>query len=184
VEAFKRTFAHMSDGLLKNLDWNNILVAGGFVLGTLLSVDSPDGQPQRDPRWNSSDIDVYIYGLSPSQANEKVKHLFDTFCANLPPRTQTLVVRNCTTITFYARYPLRRIQIVLKLVESPKTVLLNFDLDVCAMGWDGTTLWMLPRAARALESASLSMGRSCSDYGTTSGMQCFHDGSNPRALLI
>ncbi|KAJ6572087.1 hypothetical protein B0H19DRAFT_1372979 [Mycena capillaripes] len=151
VEAFQRTFEHMSDGLLKNLNWNNVFVAGGFVLGSLLSVDTLDGQPHKDPRWNSSDIDVYIHGLSPREANEKVKHLFDTFSANLPRGTQKLVVRNCTTITFYARYPLRRIQIVLKLVESPKTVLLNFDLDMCAMGWDGTMLWMLPRAARALE---------------------------------
>ncbi|KAJ7669362.1 hypothetical protein DFH06DRAFT_1180734 [Mycena polygramma] len=151
VEAFKRTFEHMSDGLLKGLDWNNVVVAGGFVLGTLLSVDAPDGEPHRDPRWSKSDIDVYIYGLSPSEANEKVLHLFEIFSANLPAGTQTLVVRNCSTITFYARYPLRRIQIVLKLVESPKAVLLNFDLDVCAMGWDGATFWMLPRAARALE---------------------------------
>ncbi|KAJ7098268.1 hypothetical protein C8R44DRAFT_888899 [Mycena epipterygia] len=119
VEAFERTFEHMSDGLLKDLNWNNLFVA--------------------------------VYGLSPGEANEKIKHLFETFRANLPAGTPTLVVRNCTTITFYAQYPLRRIQIVLKLGESPKSVLLNFDLDVCAMGWDGTAFWMLPRAARALE---------------------------------
>ncbi|KAJ7034702.1 hypothetical protein C8F04DRAFT_1100699 [Mycena alexandri] len=151
VKAFKNTFARISDGLLKNLNWNNILVAGGIVLGTLLSVDLPDGQPHTDPRWKSSDIDIYIYGLSADEANQKVEHIFKTFCANLPPGTPRLVVRNCTTITLYARYPLRRIQIVLKLVKSPKTVLLNFDLDICAMGWDGHTIWMLPRAARALE---------------------------------
>ncbi|KAJ7154669.1 hypothetical protein C8R46DRAFT_1118026, partial [Mycena filopes] len=145
VADFERMFETMSDGLLKNLDWNNILVAGGIVLGTLLSIDSPN------PRWMSSDIDVYIYGLSQAQANEKVKHLFETFCANLPPGAPTLAVKNSTTITFYSQYPLRRIQIVLKLVESPKTVLLNFDLDICAMAWDGSTVWMLPRAARALE---------------------------------
>ncbi|KAJ7698595.1 hypothetical protein B0H17DRAFT_1328498 [Mycena rosella] len=151
VEAFERTFEHMSDGSLKNLDWNNLFVAGGIVLGTLLSVDSREGERCSDPRWKSSDIDIYVYGLTPGEANQKLQHLFDTFCANLPAGTPTLVVRNCTTITFYARYPLRRIQIVLKLAESPKNILLNFDLDVCAMGWDGASLWMLPRAARALE---------------------------------
>jgi hypothetical protein len=144
---------------LKNLDWSNVFVAGGIVLGTLLSVDTADGQLRRDPRWASSDIDVYIFGLSPKEANEKVKHLFDTFCANLPPNAPKLVVRNSTTITFYSQYPLRRIQVVLKLVESPKTVLLNFDLDICAMGWDGSALWMLPRTARALESTRLKQHR-------------------------
>ncbi|KAJ7753732.1 hypothetical protein B0H16DRAFT_1886800 [Mycena metata] len=177
--AFKRGFEYMSDGLLKNLDWNNILVAGGIVLGTLLSVDSPEGQPCPDPRWRSSDIDIYIYGLSPAQANEKVKHLFETFCANLPPGSERLAVKNSTTITFYARYPLRRIQIVLKLVKSPKTVLLNFDLDICAMGWDGTTVWMLPRAARALEtgynvfSMSLIHGHYLSDRRASSQERIF-----------
>lgn len=48
-------------------------------------------------------------------------------------------------------YPLKRVQIVLKLVKSTKEVLLNFDLDVCSMGWDGQELWLLPRAARALQ---------------------------------
>ncbi|KAJ6607166.1 hypothetical protein B0H10DRAFT_1956516 [Mycena sp. CBHHK59/15] len=33
LEAFKRTFEYMSDGLLKNLDWTNLMVAGGIVLG-------------------------------------------------------------------------------------------------------------------------------------------------------
>jgi hypothetical protein len=65
---------------------------------------------------------------------------------------RTLAVRNSKTITFYADYPMRRIQIVLKLAKTPRDVLLNFDLDICAMGWDGSNVWMLPRAARAIES--------------------------------
>lgn len=51
-----------------------------------------------------------------------------------------------------AKYPIKRIQIVLKLVKNPKEVLLNFDLDPCSLGFDGSELWLLPRAARALES--------------------------------
>jgi hypothetical protein len=152
LAAFKSTFNYMSDGLLKNLNWDNIIVAGGIVLGTLLAVDTPAGKPKPEDQWKSSDIDIYVYGLAPKEANEKLEHLFTTFRANLPPKTPTLVVRNSKTITFYSRYPLRRIQVVLKLVKSPKSVLLNFDLDICAMAWDGTDLWMLPRAARALES--------------------------------
>lgn len=51
-----------------------------------------------------------------------------------------------------SRYPIRRLQVVLKLVHNPLQVLLNFDLDQCAMGFDGEELYMLPRAARAIES--------------------------------
>ncbi|KAJ7205227.1 hypothetical protein GGX14DRAFT_645103 [Mycena pura] len=130
-----------------DLDWNNHLVAGGIVLGALLVADSPDSSKQ----WESSDIDVYVYGLGPQAATEKIKHIFQVFRANLPRGAPTLVVRNSKTITFYSDFPTRRIQIVLKLVKSPKDVLLNFDLDICAIGWDGSNVWMLPRAARALE---------------------------------
>ncbi|KAJ7128823.1 hypothetical protein C8R43DRAFT_1074699 [Mycena crocata] len=147
--AFKRTFDDLSDGLLRNLDWNNIIVAGGIVLGTLLSLDT--APVDLSDQWDSSDIDVYVYGLGPKAANAKLQHLFETFKANLPVGTPALVVRNAKTVTFYASYPIRRVQVVLKLVRSPRAVLLNFDLDVCAMGWDGSELWMLPRAARALE---------------------------------
>ncbi|KAJ6605401.1 hypothetical protein DFH09DRAFT_1300132 [Mycena vulgaris] len=142
--AFKRTFDRLSDGLLKDLDWNNVFVAGGIVLGTLLALE---GAPAAATQWASSDIDVYVHGLAPKEANAKLAHLFATFRANLPAGAPTLVVRNSKTVTFYSRYPLRRVQVVLKLVNSPKAVLLNFDLDVCAMGWDGSEFWMLPRAA-------------------------------------
>ncbi|KAJ6537845.1 hypothetical protein B0H19DRAFT_1270241 [Mycena capillaripes] len=148
--AFKRNFSRMSDKLLQNLDWSNLLVAGGIVLCSLMAGYGPDS---RGP-WTSSDIDIYVYGLSPEDANKKIRHVFETFCSNLPPETRTFAVRNSKTITFYAKYPLRRLQIVLKLLASPREVLLNFDLDICAMGWNGSNVWMLPRAARALETGS------------------------------
>ncbi|KAJ7166898.1 hypothetical protein C8R46DRAFT_1219277 [Mycena filopes] len=151
TSAFHNTFERMSHGLLQNLDWANVLVAGGMVLGTLVTVDTPEADADLRYRWSSSDIDLYLYGLSADKATAKIHHIYETFRSNLPSRTPTIAVRNSTTITFYARYPLRRIQIVLKLVDSPKDVLLNFDLDICAMGWDGKNVWMLPRAARALE---------------------------------
>jgi hypothetical protein len=139
-------FDRMTDGLLKNLNWNNVIVAGGIVLGVLLSVTGTG------EAWKASDLDIYLYGLTPAQANDKLRELFATFKANLPPGSPVLIVRNSKTVTFYSKYPLRRIQVVLKLVKSPRAVLLNFDLDICAMCWDGSEFWMLPRAARALES--------------------------------
>ncbi|KAJ7226487.1 hypothetical protein B0H12DRAFT_1240615 [Mycena haematopus] len=140
----------MSDGLLLNLNWSNVLVAGGIALDTLLSVDAPNGTEVQQ-LWDSSDIDLYLYGLSADEATHKIHHIYETLRSNVNGRP-TLAVRNAKTITFYVDYPIRRIQVILKLAQTPKDVLLNFDLDICAMGWDGENLWMLPRAARALES--------------------------------
>lgn len=149
VDAFRTAFTKISGGLLAGLDWKNVFIAGGIVLSSLLSVNERDAE-----KYASSDIDVYIWGLNPIEANKKVERLFDIWKSNLPEhaKSKTLVVRNSRTITFFSEYPIKRVQIVLKLVKNPKEVLLNFDLDVCAMGYDGSNLLMLPRAARSLES--------------------------------
>ncbi|KAJ7031761.1 hypothetical protein C8F04DRAFT_1185686 [Mycena alexandri] len=173
--AFAKQFDLMTDNLLKNLDWNNVFVAGGIVLGTLLSLEHDrKALDYATDHWESSDIDVYIYGLSAADATIKAQSIYDTFRANLPDVTPSCVVKNTRTITFYTRYPLRRVQIVLKLGKTPKDILVNFDLDICAMGWDGSTVWMLPRAARALESSVNPI--------LAVWMQCIHYESYPRPL--
>ncbi|KAF8307465.1 hypothetical protein DL93DRAFT_2101256 [Clavulina sp. PMI_390] len=146
LSSFSSAFDSMSDGLLKGLDWSNVFVAGGIILGTLLSTTS-----KKQKEFLHSDIDVYIHGLSASAANDKIAHIYKIWKSNLPRYSSSGVVRNSRTITFFSRYPTKRIQIVLKLVKDPREVLLNFDLDIASMGWDGNDLWALPRAARAIE---------------------------------
>ena len=42
------------------------------------------------------------------------------------------------------------IQVILRLYKSRPEVLMAFDLDSCAVGYDGTAVWALPRCRRAL----------------------------------
>ncbi|KAF7338483.1 hypothetical protein MVEN_02074300 [Mycena venus] len=151
-KAFKKRWDFMTDGLLEGLNWSNIVVAGGIILGALLTPEvSGANKPEE---WQSSDIDAYIYGLSPTLANKKIEHIAATCKKNLPPGSPFLVVRNSQTITIYSKWPRRRVQIVLKLVKSPREVLLNFDLDICGCTWDGTDVYLLPRCVRTLETAT------------------------------
>jgi len=147
---FERKFQEMTYGQLNGIDWSNIFVAGGMVLGPLLSVEEKDA-PNTANQWKGSDIDIYIYGLDPAAANEKIRHIYQVFRSNLPADASCLVIRNSKTISFLTSYPNRRFQIILKKVRHPKEVLLNFDLDICAVGYDGKEVWMLPRMVRALE---------------------------------
>ena len=39
---------------------------------------------------------------------------------------------------------------ILRLYKSRPEVLMAFDLDVCAVGYDGGSVWALPRALRAV----------------------------------
>ena len=74
---------------------------------------------------------------------------------NLQPDAQDrTVVKLAKTINFLADYPNRRIQVVLKLLPSPTDILLNVDLDACALAYDGSQVLMLPRFVRALETGS------------------------------
>ena len=146
---FVDTFERITNGILKGLDWKNVFVAGGIVLTTCLHTDkSRDG----DKLVKDSVIDVYIYDLDAEGANKKVEEIYTVWSNNLPPTNrQKLVVKNTRTINFLADYPNRRVQIILQLLQSPTQVLLNFDLDACAIGFDGKQVLMLPRCARAIE---------------------------------
>ena len=147
--SFCRVFERITHSILNGLDWSNVLVAGGMALTTLLHIDTSKDNDRavRDP-----DIDLYIYGLGPQDANRKVEEIYSTWVRNLPPTAQgRLVVKNAKVINLLSSYPHRRIQIVLKLLPSPTDILLNFDLDACAIGFDGSRVLMLPRCARAIE---------------------------------
>jgi hypothetical protein len=141
-EIFVKAFDYITEGALRGLDWSNVLVAGGKVLSTLIGAsDVRDG-----------DIDIYLYGLDVEQANRKVKHIYKVWSDNLPAaNVEKLVVKNSKTINLLPSYPHCRVQIVLKLISSPTQVLLNFDLDACAIAFDGSHVLMLPRCARAIE---------------------------------
>lgn len=120
-----------------------------MALTTLLHTDptKDNDRTSRDP-----DIDIYIYGLDPTAANRKAEEIHDTWVRNLPASAGVrLVVKNTKTINLLTSYPNRRIQIVLKLLPTPTDVLLNFDIDACAIGFDGSDVFMLLRCARAIE---------------------------------
>ncbi len=159
IQAFKYCWDIMTDNVLRGLNWDNVFVAGGLVFGALLTPQVPDAHTDytdvsKAEEWIASDIDLYIYGLNVKQANDKIQHIEEVYKSNLLAGSPFLVVRNSQTITFYSAWPKKRVQIVLKLVNSPREVLLNFDLDVCAAGYDGENVWMLPRFVRAMESKS------------------------------
>jgi hypothetical protein len=144
-EAFKKRWDSMTNGLLEGLDWSNTVVAGGIILGALLTpAVSGANKPEE---WQSSDIDLYIYGLNPTLANKKIEHIAATCKNNLPPHSPFLVVRNSQTITIYSEWPRRRVQIVLKLIKNPREVLVVFPHSLASDARQGT-LELRPRHLR------------------------------------
>ncbi|PWW79756.1 hypothetical protein C7212DRAFT_355530 [Tuber magnatum] len=143
---FAQTFKRLTNGVLEGLDWNNVVICGGMVLATMRCLSEEDSKACID-----SDIDLWIYGLNPEEANKKIREIYNVWWRNLGPERKIMVMKNAKTLTLVSNYPERRIQIILKMAKSEVEVLLGFDLDPCAMCWNGKEVRMLPRCARALE---------------------------------
>ncbi|KAL8956496.1 MAG: hypothetical protein Q9183_006291, partial [Haloplaca sp. 2 TL-2023] len=151
---FNRNFNYITNNALRGLNWNNVFIAGGMVLATLLHTEVEI----HNDHVKECDIDLYLYGLTPEEANQKVEEIYSVWSSNehqryagTGDRAQLMIVKNSKTINLIPKYPGRRVQIILKLLASPLDILLNFDLDACACGYDGSRVLMLPRCARALE---------------------------------
>uniref|UniRef100_A0A6B2KWG6 Poly [ADP-ribose] polymerase n=1 Tax=Arcella intermedia TaxID=1963864 RepID=A0A6B2KWG6_9EUKA len=143
-EEFTRNFEEFTGGVLKGIDWDNILVAGGGVLGPLLNIN----EETRKKSFADSDIDIFIYGLTPEEATNKMEEIFYVIQSNTNASGEIIRSRNAVTIV--GQYPIRHIQIILRIYKSPSEILMGFDIDCCCVGYDGETVWALPRAARAI----------------------------------
>ncbi len=127
--------------------------------------------------YNGSDIDLFLYGISEQEAEAKIVQLYNQFKLNLrkehlkkyttqqtftgyyhhyggnQAETKTddiFVLRTKQAVTFHFAYPIRPVQIILRIYKSPAEVLMGFDLDCCTFGYDGSQVWALPRARRAI----------------------------------
>jgi len=96
--------------------------------------------------FSNSDIDIFIYGLTESQACEKIKSLWSALSRG---KQTSLVVKTPNTLTFTFEYPSRHISCILRICDSQQQILDEFDVDCCAVLYDGNNVLASPRAIRA-----------------------------------
>jgi hypothetical protein len=120
---------------------------------------------------DNGDIDVFIYGLTGDQAMQKLSEMHDHFQKLVPATVRRKKVTHADRYPFEAETAWethsnmgfvrtkgsftfaigdQSVQVILRLYKSRPEILMAFDLDSCAVGFDGTTVWALPRARRAL----------------------------------
>jgi len=83
LEEFNQNWSIFSEGSLSLLDWNNVVAAGGSVLACLLPVPDASKASKRTLRkyfhanaFPTSDVDLFLYGLTPEQAEAKIIAIF------------------------------------------------------------------------------------------------------------
>ena len=77
-ELFMHQFNIFSTNCLSKLNWGNVVVAGGAVTRCVLPVPKKYSNTElyyKEEILESSDIDLFLYGLSRDAAREKIKQI-------------------------------------------------------------------------------------------------------------
>ncbi|KAH6890099.1 ankyrin repeat protein [Coprinopsis sp. MPI-PUGE-AT-0042] len=152
LDEFKKNWAIFTEGSLSQLlDWNNVIAAGGSVLGCLAPLDEKHKVSKRAIRkhyhsaaYPTSDVDLFLWGLTPEEAERKIVKIYEAVRDSIP--WDVTCIRTKHTVSIHSQYPYRAVQIVLRLYQSPAEVLAGFDVDAPCFAYDGTKVWGNPRA--------------------------------------
>lgn len=151
LQHFKTNFNLFTESSLADLNWDNVVVAGSAVVTSLLSVPEQHSHSKRSLRRYyheivapASDVDLFLYDLTEEQAIEKIKQIEKNVRDALLVETTTIRTKN--TITIVSQYPVRHVQIVLRIYKSITEILTGFDVDCSCGAYDGKQVWASPRA--------------------------------------
>ncbi|KAH9944572.1 ankyrin [Amylocystis lapponica] len=172
LDEFKQNWAIFSEGSLSQLlDWNNVVAAGGAVQACLNPVPESAKVSKRALRkhfhtnaYPTSDVDLFLYGLTPVQAEAKIISIYEAVRDSVP--WDVTCVRTKHTVSIHSQYPYRAVQIVLRLYSSPAEILAGFDVDAPCCAYDGQRVWANPRAIVAMmrQSNTVDMTRRSPSY--------------------
>lgn len=148
-DAYTKNFEKITQGALRGLQWDNIIVAGSIALQALLHKDHTAHANDGDALNN--DISIFLYGLNATQANLKLRQIETLWKSNLDPNAEVCVLRNESKVEFRVNRPYKSAHVALTISQSPTEILSRFHLDAYAIGYDGSQVLMIPRCARAIE---------------------------------
>ncbi len=91
--------------------------------------------------FRDSDIDLFVYGLSPQEASKKVGDIFE-FLRRSSARVLTVRSEHCVTFicSGVGGRTVRHVQVILRCYMSPAEVLMGFDVDCCCVAFNGQRL--------------------------------------------
>jgi hypothetical protein len=92
LDQFRTSWNVFTEGALSQLtDWNNVVAAGGAVLASLQSLPEHARGSKRairkyfhDEAYSTSDIDLFLYGLTPEQAEKKAIQIYEAVRDSVP----------------------------------------------------------------------------------------------------
>ncbi|KAL8970120.1 MAG: hypothetical protein Q9197_003977 [Variospora fuerteventurae] len=154
IQDFKKNFSLFSESSLADLDWSNVVAAGSSVVTPLLPVPDKYNTSKKAQREYyhqhlapSSDVDLFIWGLDEAAALEKIKQIEAGVRNAILEEVTSIRTKNAITIA--SHYPIRHVQIVLRLYKSVSEILSGFDVDCSCFAYDGSQVYGTPRGITA-----------------------------------
>ena len=152
LDEFKTEFNKQHANILNRLDdvlrSENIIIAGGSVLRSLTS-----GKNTRTKEWwdGDGDVDLFIYGVDPEGANTIARRVYDALAVD---NECWGIMRSGGVINFHQQVDsciVQKVQVVLRIYDSPVEILFGFDVDCCCCAFDGKDVWLTKRCLMALK---------------------------------
>lgn len=140
---FNKEFSKKTFDLLTYIHWDNIIVAGGSLVNIITN------NPAK-----LNDIDMFIYGLDAEQSKQKIDRVIGSIkqkAIDMKYDTRVYINKNVVNIYVFDTKKLLQVQIILRLYDTLAQVLVGFDVDCCAIGYNGKKLMTTERGLHALK---------------------------------
>lgn len=108
LEEFKQNWSIFTEGSLSLLtNWDNVIAAGGAIQACLTPVPDNYKVSKRALRkhfhsnaYPSSDVDLFLYGLTPAQAEIKINEIYEAVRDSVPWDTTCIRTKHTGPLTF------------------------------------------------------------------------------------
>ena len=131
LDDFKNKFNEITYNVLLKLPWDNIVVAGGSSLICLLEREIPYNE--------YSDIDIWVYGKTSEERNNKHKEILEYFKSMFGDGLYFIV--NHSVITIIICGVKRNFQIILTKYKHKYQIIQRFDMDYVKCLYDGQNVY-------------------------------------------
>jgi hypothetical protein len=117
-KTFEENFRIFTEGLLDDLNWDNVFCAGGAVAACLSPIPVEFRETKKKKReyfhqiaHTGSDIDLFLYGFkTDEEANEKLQEIYFSVFDKLPLMNKmwpVICFRSQHAVTIVSQYPYR-----------------------------------------------------------------------------
>lgn len=142
-DSFNKEFSKKTFDLLTYIHWDNVVVAGGSLVNIITNNSS-----------KINDIDMFIYGLDTDSAKLKVDHVINSIrqkALDMKYDTRVYMNKNVINIYVFDTKKLLQVQIILRLYDTLAHILVGFDVDCCAIAYNGKEILTTDRGYYALK---------------------------------